>query len=48
MHTSILSDAELAKSTVEKYYGAVEWSAVDKMFTLTVMMQNQRRPENEL
>ena len=36
------------KSTVEKYYGAVEWSAVDKVFTLTVMMQNQRRPENEL
>lgn len=36
------------KSTAEKYYGAVEWSAADKVFTLTVMMQNQRRLENEL
>lgn len=36
------------KSTVEKYYGAVEWSAADKVFTLTVMMQNERRNENEL
>ena len=31
------------KSTVEKYYGAVEWSADSKVFTLTVMLQNQRR-----
>lgn len=36
------------KSTVEKYYGAVEWSASGKVFTLTVMMQNERRNENEL
>ena len=36
------------KSTVEKYYGAVEWSVVDRVFTLTVMMQNERRSENEL
>ena len=36
------------KTTVEKYYGAVEWSAADKVFTLTVMMQNERRNENEL
>ena len=36
------------KSTAEKYYGAVEWSAMDKIFTLTVMMQNERRMENEL
>ncbi|MCH5271132.1 MAG: GHKL domain-containing protein [Lachnospiraceae bacterium] len=36
------------KSTAEKYYGAVEWSAADKVFTLTVMMQNERRNENEL
>lgn len=36
------------KSTAEKYYGAVEWSAVGKVFTLTVMMQNERRLENEL
>ena len=36
------------KSTAEKYYGAVEWSAMGKVFTLTVMMQNERRIENEL
>ena len=36
------------KSTAEKYYGAMEWSAADKVFTLTVMMQNERRMENEL
>lgn len=36
------------KSTVEKYYGAVEWSTAGKVFTLTVMMQNERRNENEL
>ena len=36
------------KSTAEKYYGAVEWSAADKVFTLTVMMQNERRMEDEL
>ena len=36
------------KSTAEKYYGAVEWSAAGKVFTLTVMMQNERRMENEL
>ena len=36
------------KSTAEKYYGAVEWSATGKIFTLTVMMQNERRLENEL
>ena len=36
------------KSTAEKYFGAVEWSAVGKIFTLTVMMQNERRLENEL
>lgn len=36
------------KSTAEKYYGAVEWAAADKVFTLTVMMQNERRNENEL
>ena len=36
------------KSTAEKYYGAVEWSAAGKVFTLTIMMQNERRIENEL
>ena len=35
------------KSTAEKYYGAVEWSADSKMFTLTVMLQNQISHENE-
>ena len=35
------------KSTAEKYYGAVDWSAVGKIFTLTIMMQNGRRIENE-
>ena len=36
------------KNTSEKYYGAVEWSAMGRVFTLTVMMQNERRIENEL
>lgn len=36
------------KSTAEKYYGAVEWTTADKVFILTVMMQNERRLENEL
>lgn len=36
------------KSTAEKYYGAVDWSAAGKIFTLTIMMQNERRIENEL
>ena len=36
------------KSTAEKYYGAVEWSVSGRIFTLTVMMQNERRFENEL
>lgn len=36
------------KNTAEKYYGAVEWSASGRIFTLTVMMQNERRLENEL
>lgn len=35
------------RNTAEKYYGAVEWSADGKEFTLTVMMQNERRNENE-
>ena len=29
------------KNTVEKYYGAMEWSADNKVFTLTMMLQNQ-------
>lgn len=36
------------KSTAEKYYGAVEWSAEGRVFILTVMMQNERRLDNEL
>ena len=35
------------KSTAEKYYGAVEWSADSSVFTLTVMLQNERRNQNE-
>lgn len=35
------------KNTVEKYYGAVDWSADSSIFTLTVMLQNERRNENE-
>lgn len=35
------------KSAAEKYHGAVEWSANHKVFTLSVMMQNERSVENE-
>lgn len=35
------------KHTVEKYHGAVDWSANGKVFTLSVMMKNERRTENE-
>lgn len=30
------------KNTAEKYHGGVDWSAKDKIFTLTVMMQNEK------
>lgn len=36
------------RETAEKYYGAVEWRASGGVFTLTVMMQNERRVEDEL
>lgn len=35
------------KHTVEKYHGAVDWSVNGKVFTLSVMMKNERRTENE-
>lgn len=33
------------RSAAEKYHGAVDWSADNKVFTLSVMMQNERRAE---
>lgn len=35
------------KNAAGKYHGAVEWSANHKVFTLSVMMQNERSVENE-
>ena len=35
------------KNTAEKYHGGVDWSAENKKFTLTVMLQNERRDEHE-
>lgn len=35
------------KHTAEKYHGAVDWSVNGKVFTLSVMMKNERRIENE-
>lgn len=35
------------KNTAEKYHGAVDWSVNDKIFTLSVMVKNERRKENE-
>lgn len=35
------------KNTAEKYHGGVDWSAHNKKFTLTVMLQNERRDEHE-
>lgn len=35
------------KNTAEKYHGAVDWSVSGKVFTLSVMMKNERRTENE-
>ena len=34
------------KHTAEKYHGAVDWSVDGKVFTLSVMMQNERRNED--
>lgn len=35
------------KNTAEKYHGAVTWEVSNKVFTLNVMMKNERRTENE-
>lgn len=35
------------KSAAEKYHGGVDWSVDNKVFTLSVMLQNERRAENE-
>ncbi len=35
------------KNTAEKYHGAVDWSVDNKVFTLTVMMKNERSNNNE-
>ena len=35
------------KNTAEKYHGGVDWSAHNKKFTLTIMLQNERREKNE-
>ncbi len=35
------------RNTAEKYHGAVDWKAENKVFTLTVMMKNERRHEDE-
>ena len=34
------------KHTAEKYHGAVDWSVDGKVFTLSVIMQNERRKED--
>ncbi len=33
------------KNAAEKYHGAVDWSVKNKIFTLSIMMQNERRME---
>ena len=35
------------KNTAEKYHGGVDWSVENKKFTLTIMLQNERRDEHE-
>lgn len=34
------------KKAVEKYYGAVDWSVNSHVFTLSIMMKNERREED--
>lgn len=36
------------KNTAEKYHGAVDWAVDNEVFTLTVMMKNERRNYNGL
>lgn len=35
------------KNAAEKYHGGVDWSVDNKVFTLSVMLQNERSAENE-
>ena len=35
------------KNTAEKYHGCVDWAVENKIFTLTIMLQNERREEHE-
>lgn len=35
------------QNTAEKYHGAVDWVVDNKVFTLTVMLKNERRNEDE-
>lgn len=35
------------QSAAKKYHGAVDWSVHDKIFVLTVMLQNERRSKDE-
>ncbi|MCH5345402.1 MAG: GHKL domain-containing protein [Acetatifactor sp.] len=35
------------KNTAEKYRGGVDWTAWNKVFTLTVMLKNERSTQNE-
>ena len=34
------------KNTAEKYHGGVEWKVKNKVFTLTVMLKNERSSED--
>lgn len=36
------------KKTAEKYHGGVDWTVSNKTFTLSVMLKNERREEDEL
>ena len=35
------------KNTAEKYHGGVDWAVGNKVFTLTVMLKNERSTQNE-
>ncbi|MCH5269623.1 MAG: GHKL domain-containing protein [Lachnospiraceae bacterium] len=35
------------KNTAEKYHGGVDWTVKNKVFTLTVMLKNERSTQNE-
>lgn len=36
------------KNAAQKYYGAVDWSANNKVFTLSVMLKNEMRIDNDI